>query len=485
MNSAAFRRRICATSVACLVVAACACLLNVAAHVARAQAEAKAVNITRAQSKTDTANARATWTPRLLASFEDYGGPQKSVGRGALVAFSPDGRLLALSDTKGNVKLYTATTGSLLQTLTTHHDWLNGFSFAPDSLTAATRDGQDRTVRLWNLSDGKELRELKGRGTDLETFFKMPQLPGEEFVAVPLSPDGKTVLAERKDDLLVMFDTATGAERGTLDHKTESNTAKSVLKAIFRGKTRELHMQANYSRDGRRIVTANGDDFPKLWDAEDLRLVATLSSDDGRVYNARFSPDSLTVATETWRGTVLLWDAATGQLKSALRAKEIDYSYFNSSKVYGTPSFAFSPDSRRVVTFRARDTQLWDVATGALVQTFDKSESHNAVFSPDSRLLATSGSDRFSARLWDAGVGRQIKDLPKAKKETDHVVFSPDGRILLTASAAGVLLWDAASGELLATLERARYPARFSPDSHLLATGGTGKTALLYELAAR
>jgi len=209
--------------------------------------------------------------------------------------------------------------------------------------------------------------------------------------------------------------------------------------------------------------------------------VAALDTRGERVYNALFSPDSRAFATETRKGEIILWDAS-GQRIAGLAAKEIDYSYFNELEAYGSPSFAFSPDSRAVITFRGRPTQLWDAATGLLRSTLQSAEGRNAAFSPDSRLLVTPSGGGSAARVWDAETGRLVKELPRAPRKTSHLLFSPDGRLFLTASDAGVTLWDASTFEPLAMLARARFPARFSPDGRMLAAGGNGKTALLYEL---
>ncbi|MCA1593535.1 MAG: WD40 repeat domain-containing protein [Acidobacteria bacterium] len=425
-------------------------------------------------------------TPRLVATLADYEGPSTFRGRPALVAFSPDGKLLAISGPERVVKIFDAATGKLAYILSTTQKWgINAFSFAPDSRTAVTRDAQDKTIRLWDLSSGKELRALTGRKRNLETKSKAAGIPGDEFTTVPLSPDGATVLAEKEDDLVTAFDAATGQEKVVLDHKTESSTAKAVLKMAFGSKYYELHMQPVYSPDGRLVVTVNGDKFPKLWDAATGKLIATLEGHKDRVYNAAFSPDGRLFVTETVKGTTMLRDAATGQLKATLKSEEIDYSYFALVPLYSTPSFAFSPDSQTLVTFRNRSTQLWDATTGALKQTLKKAESESVVFSPDSRTLITCGGSGAAAKLWDVPTAKLLRELPKPLKETHYVALSPDARVLLTASDAGIRLWDFANGELLATLDKARFPARFSPDGRLLATGGTDKTAMIYELPAR
>ena len=184
MKQTSFRRRICATFVALLTAAACVVVWRGPSSDACAQE----------RSKADKATAQTTWTPRLVATFEGYGGPREIFARGALVAFSPDGRLLALSDPKGHVKLYDAATGRPLYTLTTHKDWINGFSFGPDSRTAATRDAWDRMVRLWDLSDGKELRSLKGHSG--------------RSTRVAFHPHGKHLASGGADGMVNLWDVA-------------------------------------------------------------------------------------------------------------------------------------------------------------------------------------------------------------------------------------------------------------------------------------
>jgi WD40 repeat protein len=115
---------------------------------------------------------------------------------------------------------------------------------------------------------------------------------------------------------------------------------------------------ASFSPDGRRIVTASGDNTARVWNAESgaeincLKDYRRVASDDYADQSASFSPDGRRILTACDETTARVWHSESGAQIPILNA--------NIEKVL---SASFSPDGRRIVTASSDGTvRVWDVA---------------------------------------------------------------------------------------------------------------------------
>jgi len=128
--------------------------------------------------------------------------------------------------------------------------------------------------------------------------------------------------------------------------------------------------------------------------AQEPKLRATLKGHTGAVVGLAFSPDSKTLASASYDGTLKSWDMTTGKERATLGEYEGCLGYV-----------AFSPDGKTLATGAIGspipfpdlgDVKLWDVATGK-VRTILKGNTDQTGRSQ--RRPAATISERGSARL--------------------------------------------------------------------------------------
>lgn len=344
--------------------------------------------------------------------------------------FSPDGQYLVAGDDRGRVTVWDGVAGHRIADAEPHCGGVKACRFSRNGTRLITAGSF--TVKVRDARSGATLatlahertRSLAGSGEDLDRALRnlMEELPDDmderlgELVGITLceiSPDGSRAALVFSDGTAGLWD--------PLDRVEVASLPGAVARSGF-------------SPDGTRLAVADYDDTLTLWDA----VAGTeLARAGAGVYHWAFSPDGSRLATsgfEEDRGVLAVWDPRSGE---RLR------------KVAGVPrsvgKCTFSGDGSRLVTIERNAALLWDAAAGEAIAPL---EGHSAPitlcrFSPDGTRVVTASEDA-TLRVFDAAGGRLRALLVGHTGEVRAGEFSPDGNRLVTASDDGDLrVWDA------------------------------------------
>lgn len=152
----------------------------------------------------------------------------------ASLAFSPDGLILASGGNK-TLKLWDVKLGKEIRTLEGHSGWVNSVAFSHNGLILASGSG-DGTIKLWNTQTCKELRTLKGHSDSISR--------------VVFSPNDSSLASGSTDKTVRLWGVQTGKELYTITGHTEM---------IF---------SVAFSPDGLTLVSGDYGGAVKLWKLE-------------------------------------------------------------------------------------------------------------------------------------------------------------------------------------------------------------------------
>jgi WD40 repeat protein len=176
--------------------------------------------------------------------------------------------------------------------------------------------------------------------------------------------------------------------------------------------------------------------------------------------------------------TFQLWDVVTG--------KKLTRVHPGSDR---SEAAAFSHDGRRIAAVAGNIVEVWDAVSGDDLAR--KLEGHwlallDAALSPDGSRAVTASEDR-TLKLWNAHTGEELATLRGHRLPASRVVFTPDGTRIISSggskqgwvvnnpSPGELKVWDAETGVELLSLPGLQYPSygvAVSPDGRDVVSAG-------------
>ncbi|KAG9063878.1 hypothetical protein KI688_003992 [Linnemannia hyalina] len=335
-----------------------------------------------------------------------------------------------------------------------------GADLSDGQFDSAQLQGADLTgvslARSW-------LRQANMSGAQLEgiRFGELPYLELKMAIASCVySPSGKTLAIAMTDGSFELYETTNWSRT----HELKGHT-KGIRECAF-------------SPDGQRIVSGGWDNVVRLWDATNGEALLAMEGHTEGVLSVAFSPCSKHIVSGGGDKTVRLWDSRTGDVVFVLKGHTRE-----------VLSIQYSADGRRLISTGQEDTiRFWDPTTGepGVIWRPMPEKGHNAVFTPDGRLVA------FCYRaghmvLWDtASSGEVGLTLRGHTGYVTGIALSPNGQWIASASNDyTVKLWDASTGVLISSLTsqtQSMAMVVFSPDGLQLAVGGRDGKMRLWDV---
>jgi WD40 repeat protein len=196
-------------------------------------------------------------------------------GGPSLVAFSPDGKLLAVG--RDNIELWDAAASRRITTLTGHAAAVNSLAFSPDGKLLASGSA-DKTVWIWDLETYKRLATLNNASSTA--------------ISVAFSPDGKILAATSDENTVIFWRVKPGYPMMSVWAYPAHEPGPVIIA---------------FSPDSQILALAGVDGMLYLRSVKSRQVLATAPLNTALTSSMAFSSDGKLLALGSYDGTTALW----------------------------------------------------------------------------------------------------------------------------------------------------------------------------------
>lgn len=217
------------------------------------------------------------------------------------LAVSGDGKLAAIGDEAGKIKVYDVSNGQATKTLAGHTGPVTGLKFTADNARLVS-GAHDKTVRVWNLADGNPAGQVE---------------VAAPINAIALVAEGKQIATGGADNIIRLWDYAA---------VTATEKPAEPLKPVkeIPGHGGPVTALAILAANGAELVSGSQDGTVRVWNVAQGNAVRQMNH-GGPVEAIAVRADGQRIASVSANNSAKLWNATNGQqtfeLKGDFRAR--------------------------------------------------------------------------------------------------------------------------------------------------------------------
>ncbi|MEX2027460.1 MAG: hypothetical protein WEH44_09165, partial [Pirellulaceae bacterium] len=320
--------------------------------------------------------------------------------------YSNNGRLIATGDSNGLIRLWDASSGEIVRSLTGSDGMIRGLAFTKDNsrLIVGAEGYDDKELKFIgrlkaiNVADGAQV---------FETIFP------NRVMAIGLSNNEKTI-------------------------------------AVSSGL-------------GEAFLEPGSEPMVHVCDASSGKTLGEWKAGEGKIVSLAWSKDDRFLVSAAEDNTIRTIDVPAGKQTSQI---DVPHERLRMDKVVPDrlEHAWLLPDRERAITCTTLGIHHWDLKQGAKIWSLTTPGSRNMriALSPDERVVASAWMDferqQCGLTLWEVATRKQLLELAMPREQVYSIVFSPDGRRIVTSLETGSsLVWDvSAAWQQLSAVDRNR-----------------------------
>ncbi len=366
------------------------------------------------------------------------------------LSFDSKGERIAASSYDNQLWVWALPSGERLREIIGHGSWVTSCQFIDDDLLLSS--SRDRSVRLWDLSEGSERCLLRGHTKMVNTAI--------------CDPSGTWIFSAGSDRTIRRWRFPSGEIAGEITGEItgESEAHEGPIRACLIGPKAHLY-------------SAGSDGTLRRWHLDSGAARGVYYGHQHAVLGIAISNDGETLLSAGSDRSVKIWNNHNQLVKGELGGHQKWVS-----------ACALSPSETQLATACHDATlRIWEMPSGTLQRTLEghRKDVRCCLFEGSGRLI--SGGDEGMIRVWDANSGRELMTLAGHEGAVRALSLSADGRHLLSAGADGTIrLWSLRRGRERLVLRGHDAPVvgvAFIDDDHLL-SASADRSLRLWSISA-